>query len=109
MGESRQGVPAASFSPLGKYSLKEVTDLVSISIPIRGSYPEGSVLTGEFNICPEPGVILFGDLTKVMLVLGKYPKLTQNQNFVIAGLELDGDSIVIVGRVYELSGAVEYL
>jgi hypothetical protein len=37
-----------------------------------------------------------------MIASGKYPNLTGNQRFVLAGIELDGDNLTVVGRVVEL-------
>ncbi len=96
-----QGLPSASFLPLNRYKFKRLTGLASVSLPIRGTYLEGS-LDGEFDICPSPGVVLFGTLTQVMMAFGKYPTLSENQRFVMAGIELDGDNIVVTGRVVEM-------
>ena len=97
-----EGLPSATFMPVGRYKFKQLTDLGAVSLPIRGAYPEGCGIEGTYDICPAPGAILFGTLTQVMLALGKYPTLESNQRFVMSGLELDGDTIVVVGRVVEL-------
>lgn len=96
------GLPAASFIPLGKYKFKHLTGLASVNVPVRGTYPPGCGIEGTYDICPEPGAVLFGTLTQVMLVTGKYPTLEKNQRFVLAGIELAGDNIMVVGRVVEL-------
>ncbi len=96
------GLPSASFLPLAKYKFKHLTGLASLTIPVRGSFPEGSGFSGEYDICPSAGIILFGTLTQVMLGLGKYPNMENNQRFILSGLELDGDNLTVIGRVVEL-------
>jgi len=97
-----EGLPSASFLPLSRYKFKQLTGLASVTIPLRGEFPEDSPITGKYNISPEAGVILFGTLTQVLLGLGKYPTLAENQRFIVSGLELDGENITVVGRVVEM-------
>jgi hypothetical protein len=101
-GEVVSGLPSGVFLPVGNYKFKYLTDLAAATLPIRGQYPEGLGMDGGYDICPEPGVIMFSTLTQVLLAFGKYPNLTGNQRFVMAGLELDGDNIRIIGKVVEL-------
>lgn len=100
-----EGLPSANFLPLAKYRFKRLVGLASVTLPVRGSYPTDGPFSGDYNICPSPGVILFGTLTQVMLALGKYPTLSPEQRFILAGLELDGQDIIITGRVVELLNA----
>ncbi len=97
-----EGLPSAFFLPLGKYKFKQLTGLASVTIPIRGVFPEDSPASGKYDINPEAGVLLFGTLTQALLGLGKYPTLASNQRFIVSGLELDGENITVVGRVVEL-------
>lgn len=96
------GLPAASFLPLDRYKFKYLTGLASLTVPVRGTFPEGSGFSGDYDICPGPGVVLFGTLTQVILGLGKYPTLEGNQRFVLAGTEIEGDNLTVIGRVVEL-------
>ncbi len=96
------GMPSANFLPLAKYKFKHLTGLASLTVPVRGTFPEDSGFKGEFDICPSVGIILFGTLTQVMLALGKYPNLEEGQRFILSGLELDGENILVIGRVVEL-------
>lgn len=98
-----EGMPAGPvFLPLAKYKLKHLTGLAQVTIPMRGTYPAESPLQGEFDLCPEPGMILLGSLTQTIMALGKYPSLAPNQRFVAIAVELDGSDIRVVGRVIEL-------
>jgi len=101
-----EGLPTASFVPLAKYQFKTMPGMASVSVPVRGSFPDDGPFEGAYDICPEPGVILFGTLTQAMLAFKRYPALDKNQRFVISGLELNGSDLVVLGRVVELVGEV---
>jgi hypothetical protein len=101
------GIPTACLLPVAQYRFKEVVGISTISIPVRGTYPteytlDGKpALEGEFDICPEPGVLLLGKITEVLLAFGKYPKLEANQRFVLAGVDVGTDTLEVVGRIVE--------
>jgi hypothetical protein len=95
------GTPSACMLPAARYRLQELTGLCEVEIPIRGEYPEGK---GAYNIIPQEGVILVGAISQVLLNLGRYPKLEDNQLFVLSGLEVSGEnSLIIVGKVYQFA------
>lgn len=97
------GTPSAIFLPVGNYKLNSLTELVDITMPIVGTFREGSPRAGEsYNIIPEDGVVLFGVMLEVMLYNGFYPTLGENHRFVIAGLDVSGATITVVGRIVEI-------
>ena len=95
------GMPSACLLPAAKYGLREVVGMTSLTVPVRGDFPEGSGSEGSFDICPEPGVILTGAISTVLFAFGKYPDLKESQRFVIAGLSINEDNIEVVGKVVE--------
>lgn len=98
------GLFSAGFVPLHPYKFKEVSQLVSVALPRKGSFSDNpnSLFEGDFDLAPENGTILFGDLLKVFLSIGSYPDLAKNQVFVLNSIETEIDKIIIVGRVIEI-------
>lgn len=99
--EAVYGLPSALFMPVGKYKLRRTVGMASITVPVRGVFPENEQFTGEYDIAPVPGVVLFGVLLQVLLASGKYPRLDKNQRFALSGVEVGGEDVSIVGRVVE--------
>jgi len=94
------GIPSACLLPVFRYKFEEITELRVIEVPLRGVYPQDSNFSGSFNIMPEEGIFLFGTINAVLLSFGKYPKLNEDEIFVIAGLEKNNDDTLnIVGRI----------
>lgn len=98
------GTPSACLLPAAQYSFNCVTALTTLTVPIRGEFPEGAPRGGTFDICPESGVFLFGTLMEVLFAYGVYPSLQPRELFVISGLEVDEDNLHVVGRVVENVG-----
>ncbi len=95
------GTPSACLLPAAQYNLSCVTALTTLTVPIRGEFPEGSPRGGTFDICPEPGVFLFGTLMEALFAYKVYPGLQPRELFVISGLEVDEGDIHVVGRIVE--------
>lgn len=96
------GVPSACILPAARYQFRQMSDLLTITLPARGFFPEESPFNGQFDIAPEPGVFLFGKITEVLFAFDKYPKLEENQRFVLSGVELDDeDQVNLVGKIFE--------
>lgn len=95
------GTPSACFMPAAKYKFRYVSELMSLTVPIRGTRQDESPHGGTFDICPKPGVFLFGTLLEVLFTQRVYPALTENQRFVLSGLEVDGEELHVVGRIIE--------
>jgi hypothetical protein len=96
------GVPSASLCPARPRKFKELTGLTELAIPVRGSYPADFSKQGTYDICPEPGVFLFGLVTEALLAHRVYPDLKDDQLYIIAGVELEEDTLTVVGRVVEV-------
>ena len=96
------GVPSASFGPAKPRKFKELTGLTELAIPVRGSYPEDFGKEGEYDICPEEGVLLFGLLTEALLAHNVYPSLKDEELYIISGIDLKEDVLTVVGRVVEV-------
>lgn len=95
------GTPSASFLPASEYKFESVTGLVSLTLPIRGVYQEGPLAGNSYDICPKPGVFLFGTMSEVLFSFKIYPELTARQLFVISGVDLseEDNELTIFGRV----------
>ena len=96
------GTPAPSWMPAASYKFEHKTGLTEITVPIKGNYPADFSKQGDYDICPEEGIILFGTLTEVLFAHRIYPALEKNQRYVISGLNIADGSITVVGRVVEL-------
>lgn len=96
------GTPAPLLMPAGQHKFKEVTDLVEVSVPIRGEFPEGIQMQGSYDISPEKGVVLFGTLIQALFALNRYPAMSGDERFLISGIELQEEELVVVGRVVKL-------
>lgn len=96
------GVPAASLAPAKPRKFKELTGLLELAIPVRGAFPLDFNRQGNYDICPEEGVILFGLLTEALLAHKVYPDLGENQLFILAGVEVEVNVLTVVGRVVEV-------
>lgn len=101
MEDVSYGLPSALLMPVGRYKLKKMVGLATISVPTRGPFPANEQFVGDYDISPASGVILFGVLLQVLLASGKYPRLDKNQRFVLSGVEVNGDEVSVVGRVVE--------
>jgi len=99
------GTPPPVFLPARSYKYEYVTSMESLSVPLRGEYPEASGRSGVYDISPQEGVILFGTLMEVIFAHHAYPKMADNQRFTILGLEIeeDGNQISVMGRVLQFS------
>lgn len=97
------GTPSACFIPAAAYRLKEITGIQAVSVPIRGSYPEDSPQGGAFDVCPEPGLVLFGTLLQTLFAFKAYPALLPGQLFALSGVEIneEDNKVVVIGRVLE--------
>jgi hypothetical protein len=96
------GVPSASLGPARPRKFKELTGLTELAIPVRGSFPVDYGKQGEYDICPDPGIFLFGLMTEALLAHRVYPDLGDGQLFIIAGVELENETLTVVGRVVEV-------
>ena len=96
------GVPSASLGPAKARKFKELTGLTELAIPVRGSWPADFSKTGSYDICPEPGTFLFGLVTEALLAHRVYPDLKDDQLYIIAGVELQNETLTVVGRVVEV-------
>lgn len=93
-----QGTPPPLFLPAMDHRFEFTSAIESLTVPIRGDFPQASGKTGSFDICPEEGVILFGVLLEVLFAYRTYPKLTPKEGFVVLGLELIDNQISVMGR-----------
>ena len=96
------GIPAASLGPAKPKKYKELTALMEIAVPVRGSYPEDFGKQGSYDISPSEGVFLFSVLTEVLLAYKAYPNLQEGQSFVIAGFDLHEEILTVAGRIVEV-------
>lgn len=96
------GVPSASLGPARPRKFKELTGLTELAIPVRGSWPSDFNKEGQYDICPEVGTFLFGVITEALLAHRVYPDLKDNQLYIIAGVELEGEVLTVVGRIVEI-------
>ena len=97
------GLTSAGMLPAKSRKVRQVTGLHRIALPRKGSFQEGNTLglTGDFDISPANGQVLFGDLLKVMLTMKAYPAMEDNQMFVLSTIEVVPDMVTVVGRVVE--------
>jgi hypothetical protein len=100
----QEGIFSVSFHPASPVKFKEISSIYTVHLPRKGVLTkcEGSPFEGNFDLAPEDGTILFGDLLKVFLNLGVYPKLEANQRFVLNTVETTYDRVILTGRVIEL-------
>jgi hypothetical protein len=99
------GTPSACFLPARKHQFQYVSGLLSLEVPIRGSFPDDHSKAGApYDICPEKGQMLFGTLLEVLFAFRKYPRLEDNQYFVISAVEEDENSLRVIGRAIEVVG-----
>ena len=96
------GTPAPLLLPAGSHKFEVITDMVEISVPLSGTYPEGLPVSGDFNLAPEEGVLLFGTLVEVLFAYKLYPALEPDHRFVIAGMEKNEGNLTIVGRIVKV-------
>ena len=99
------GTLSAMFLPAKNYKILSSSKFFRIALPLRGYFPteEGHPFSGEkFDLCPGGGAVLFGDMLKVMFSTGSYPRLEDNQRFVLAAIEVEVDKLVLIGEVIEL-------
>lgn len=103
MSGVKKGTPSAVFLPARSYNIKESGELVALTVPVRGTFPSDPDIpfSGDFDLSPERGTFLFGDLLKVMFAMRAYPELEDNQRFSIYAVEVEADKVSIVGRVIE--------
>ena len=96
------GVPSISLGPAVPRKFKELTGLTELAIPVRGSWPASFGKEGSYDICPEEGTFLFGLVTEALLAHEVYPSLKDNQLYIVAGIDLDGETLTVVGKVVEV-------
>jgi len=102
------GTPAAGFMPARRHNFSYASALVSLEIPVRGVFPEGSQRAGAlYDIYPEEGLVLFGTMLEVLFAYHKYPALNDDQFFAISAIEVEGDVISIVGQALEFVKAAK--
>ena len=96
------GLPSACLLPIGKYIMQETGAPSSVEVPISGTFEDGSV----YNICPEDGIVLMGELVKVLYNLNKYPRLVSDERLIIMGLDTDLEegTVTVVGRIVKFLG-----
>lgn len=100
-----KGLPTLSLLPLVNTDFK-VIKTVQFNIPKKGVYNELSPEifledSGEFNLFDNDTLYL-PSITKVLLAIGKYPELKQNQIFTIASLEVDKEVVIVTGSILEI-------
>lgn len=96
---AEQGTPPPVFMPARPYAFEFGSEVEEITVPLRGEYPKSSGRVGSYDISPEPGSILFGTLTEVLFYFRSYPKLEDNERFVILGLDIAEGGITVVGQL----------
>ena len=106
MTEQMMGIPTLTFMPpkAVKFSVSE--DFLKISLPNKGRYVDldPTFYTeehGSFCIF-EDDVFNIPDITKVMFGTRQYPNIDDNQLFCPVTCVLEGDNVVIVGRILTL-------
>ena len=90
------GTPPPVMLPARAYKFTLSPDTFDITVPVRGEFPPGAGHDGTYDICPEPGVIMFGTLTAVLFGFSKYPDLSDSERLVILGLNVTEDEITVV-------------
>jgi hypothetical protein len=96
------GTPAPLLLPAGNHKFEAVTEQVEFVVPLRGKFPEDFPLQGEFDLSPAPGVLLMGRLVEVLFAFRAYPAMASNQRFILAGLEMQEEELVVVGRIVKI-------
>lgn len=96
------GVPSVSLGPAVPRKFKELTGLTELAIPVRGSWPDDFCKEGSYDICPQKGTFLFGLVTEALLAHKVYPSLKDNQLYIIAGIELQDETLTVVGKIVEV-------
>lgn len=101
-----KGLPTLSLLPLVNTDFK-VIKTVQFNIPKKGVYNELSPEifledSGEFNLLDDNKTLYLPSITKVLLAVGKYPELKQNQIFTIASLEFEVEFVTITGSILEI-------
>jgi len=96
------GIPSISLGPAVPRRFKELTGLTELVIPVRGSWPAGFSKEGSYDICPQEGTFLFGLVTEALLAHEVYPSLEENQLYIVAGVELAGETLTVIGKIVEV-------
>lgn len=105
MHEVYKGLPTMSLLPLVNTNFK-IIKTIKLDIPRKGAYNKIAPAVfgeddGEFDLLSND-ILYLPAITKILLAVGKYPQLNQNQIFTIRSFEFEEDLVVIQGGILEI-------
>lgn len=93
MADINIGTPPPVLLPAREHKFVYVTETMELVVP--------RTVPGQYCIFPEAGVFLFGDMLRALFIHRAYPDMSDNQAFMLLGVESNGDTVRVVGRVIE--------